>query len=80
MAFPLFDLPAEAVDLVLGSVDDLEDKRALRLVCKRSRASVDSRGGPLSGRCNLISTIWAKQGRRPWLQRTSPPSKSSIFA
>ena len=43
MAFPLFDLPAEAVDLVLGSVDDLEDKRALRLVCKRSRASVDSR-------------------------------------
>ena len=43
MAFPLFDLPDEAVELVLGSVRDLEDKRALRLVCKRSRASVDSR-------------------------------------
>ena len=43
MPFPLFDLPAEAVELVLGSVDDLEAKRALRLVCKRSRASVDSR-------------------------------------
>ena len=42
-AFPLFDLPAEAVELVLGFVDDLEDKRALRLVCKRARASVDSR-------------------------------------
>ena len=43
MAFPLFDLPAEAVELVLGSVDGREDKRALRLVCKRSRAAVDSR-------------------------------------
>ena len=36
-AVPLFDLPADAVELVLGYVDD---KRALRLVCKRTRASV----------------------------------------
>ena len=43
MAFPLFDLPAEAVELVLGCVDGLQDKRALRLVCKRTRAAVDSR-------------------------------------
>ena len=42
-AFPLFDLPAEAVKLVLGLVDRREDTRALRLVCKRTRASVDSR-------------------------------------
>ena len=28
---------------MLGSVDDLEDKRALRLVCKRTCASVDRR-------------------------------------
>ena len=28
---------------MLGSVDDAGDKRALRLVCKRSRATVDSR-------------------------------------
>ena len=42
-AFTLFDLPDEAVELVLGAVDDLEDKRALRLVCKRTCASVDSR-------------------------------------
>ena len=42
-AFPLFDLPDEAVELVLSLVGDPEDKRALRLVCKRSRASVDSR-------------------------------------
>ena len=41
--FPLFDLPAEAVELVLGCVESMEDKRALRLVCKRTRASVDSR-------------------------------------
>lgn len=34
--FPLFNLPAEAVELVHGLVSDLEDKRALRLVCKRS--------------------------------------------
>ena len=31
------------MELVLGLVCDLEDKRALRLACKRSRASVDSR-------------------------------------
>ena len=31
------------MELVLGCVGDLEDKRALRLVCKRTRASVDSR-------------------------------------
>ena len=43
MPFPLFDLPAEAVDLVLSCVDDPKDERALRLVCKRSRAAVDSR-------------------------------------
>ena len=41
--FPLFDLPDEAVELVLGCVDGREDKRALRLVCKRTCASVDSR-------------------------------------
>ena len=41
--FPLFDLPEEAVELVHGSVGDLEDRRALRLVCKRSRALVDRR-------------------------------------
>ena len=28
---------------MLGCVDDPEDQRALRLVCKRCRASVDSR-------------------------------------
>ena len=39
MAFPLFDLPDGAVQLVL----DPKDKRALRLVCKRSRAGVDRR-------------------------------------
>ena len=43
MVFPLFDLPGVAVDQVLDSVSDLEDKRALRLVCKRTRARVDSR-------------------------------------
>ena len=43
MVFPLFDLPPEAVELVLGAVKGLEDKRALRLVCKRSRAELDSR-------------------------------------
>ena len=42
-AFPLFDLPDEAVELVLGLVDHRVDKRALHLVCKRTRASVDSR-------------------------------------
>ena len=31
------------MELVLGFVDGLEDKRTLRLVCKRSRSSVDSR-------------------------------------
>ena len=41
MAFPLFDLPPEAVELVLGAVGEPEDKRALRLVCKRSRGIVD---------------------------------------
>ena len=41
MAFPLFDLPDEALELVLGLVGDLEDRRALRLVAKRSRAIVD---------------------------------------
>ena len=41
--FPLFELPPETVDLVLGSVGGLEEKRALRLVCKRIRAGVDSR-------------------------------------
>ena len=39
--FPLFDLPPEAVELVHGFVDGPEDKRALRLVCKRSRALLD---------------------------------------
>ena len=43
MVFPLFDLPAEVVELVLGCVDGPEEKRALRLVCKRSCTSVDSR-------------------------------------
>ena len=42
MVFPLFDLPPEAVELVLGFVEDLEDKRALRLAGKRSRAVVDA--------------------------------------
>lgn len=41
--FPLFALPDEAVELVLGFVSDREDKRALRLTCKRSRAFVDGR-------------------------------------
>ena len=41
MAFPLFDLPAEAVERVLALVAELEDRRALRLVCKRTRAAVD---------------------------------------
>ena len=40
--FPLFDLPPEAVELVLGFVEDLEDKRALRLAGRRSRAIVDA--------------------------------------
>ena len=40
-AFPLFDLPPEAVELVLRCVGDPGDKRALRLVCKRTCASVD---------------------------------------
>ena len=43
MASPLFDLPDEAVELVHASVGDLEDRRALRLVCRRSRACVDRR-------------------------------------
>ena len=43
MAFPLFDLPDEAVELVHASVGDLEERRALRLVCRRSRACVDRR-------------------------------------
>ena len=42
-ASPLFDLPDEAVELVLSLVDSREEKRALRLVCKRTCASVDSR-------------------------------------
>ena len=43
MAFPLFDLPAEAVEQIIGCVDSRDDKRALRLVSKRSRSIVDSR-------------------------------------
>ena len=41
MAFPLFDLPPEAVELVVSFVICKEDKAALRLVCKRSRDIVD---------------------------------------
>ena len=41
MASPLLDLPDEALDLVLGLVSGREDKRALRLVCKRTCATVD---------------------------------------
>lgn len=40
-AFPLFDLPAKAVELVHGFVTRREDRRALRLTCKESRALVD---------------------------------------
>ena len=40
--FPLFDLPPEAVELVLLAVRGREERRALRLVCKRSRDIVDS--------------------------------------
>ena len=74
MAFPLFDLPAEAVELVLDSVDDLEDKRALRLVCKRTRAVVDSRvvavwGGYFESRLSALV-------RAPWqLQRLDLTTK-----
>ena len=50
MPFPLFDLPPEAVELVLRCVDGLEDKRALRLTCKRTCASVDSRVTAVSPR------------------------------
>ena len=39
--FPLLDLPAVAVDLVHASVEAEEDKKALRLVSRRSRALVD---------------------------------------
>ena len=41
MAFPLFDLPDEAVELVHRCVRGPKDRRALRLVCKRSCAMVD---------------------------------------
>lgn len=41
--FPLFELPSEAVELVLHSVKVLEEKRALRLVCKRTCAYLDRR-------------------------------------
>ena len=41
MGFPLFDLPGAAVELILGSLDEREDRRTLRLVCKRSCDSVD---------------------------------------
>ena len=54
MAFPLFALPPEAVELVLGSVGDPEDKRALRLVCKRSCASVDSRVVAVGGVARVL--------------------------
>ena len=39
--FPLFDLPAEAVERVHASVRGLEERRALRLVCRQSGALVD---------------------------------------
>ena len=39
--FPLLDLPGAAVERVLGSVSDREDRRALRLAFKRGRAAVD---------------------------------------
>ena len=39
--FPLLDLPLETVELALGSVLGLEDRRALRLACKKSRAIID---------------------------------------
>ena len=65
-AFPLFNLPAEAVELVLGCVDGLEDKRALRLVCKRTRASVDSR-------------VVAVEGGR-WFQDEEPMGELQLSA
>ena len=74
-AFPLFGLPEEAVELVLGFVHDREDKRALRLVCKRGRASVDSRvvavneGRGFGGEPVDERQLFA-------LVRTGPPSRS----
>ena len=43
MSRHIVSLPPHRSPTTLGFVDGREDKRALRLVCKRSRASVDSR-------------------------------------
>ena len=57
--FPLFDLPDEAVERVLSSVDGLEDTRSARLVCKRARAIVDSRVEAVKGgRCHFEGRRW----------------------
>ena len=91
---PLFDLPDAAVELVLGFVDGLEDKRALRLVCKRSRASVDGRVEAVENEDNveseqlqlaaLVQAPWKLQrldlngARRPWRQRAGQHSECYI--
>ena len=69
-AFPLFDLPPEAVELVLGFVSDLESKRQLRLACKRCRAIVD-RGVVKVGRVSesVSGAQLVTLTRAPWSLR-----------
>ena len=75
IVFPLFDLPPQAVELVLASVDDLEDKRALRLVCKRSRASVDSRVVAVKDSRQYPIYIW-----RPYTYMEAPVGERQLSA
>lgn len=62
MEFPLFDLPAEALERVLGFVSSKADRKALRLTCQRSRTLVDS------------SLPAGKRAYAALLARCSPPA------
>ena len=66
MAFPLFSLPSEAAELVHDFVGDLEDKRALRLVCKRSRALVDRRVVAVKAEGGARQGLWKALLAAPW--------------
>ena len=69
MAFPLMDLPPEAVERVYASVATKRDRNSLRLVSKRSCALVD-RGVTAVRRYSLVGAgFWHASvalGSLPW--------------